>query len=304
MKLFDHINEKLWSVVTLLSPELNTRLRYFKTFGKRLNLKNPTTFNEKIMWLKLKRYMYNPLIIQCADKYRVREYISGCGCGNILNGMIGVYDSPDDINWDELPERFALKWNFGAKMNYFCLDKSKLNKNEVLKQLKEWGKSKYWLLSSEMQYKFAPKKIICEELLGTDSASAGEWEAPEDYKVYCFNGVPKYVMVCIGRKAGHKPKFYFFDANWKLARINNDGKNAPEGFTIEKPSCVDALLQYAEKLAKPFPFVRADFYIVDDKIYFGELTFTPAAGLDKGYLPETDKMFGEYLDIHYNPSLK
>lgn len=125
------------------------------------------------------------------------------------------------------------------------------------------------------------------------------WVAPEDYKVYCFNGEPKYIMVCVGRKHGMRPKFYFFDSKWNLARINADSKKAPQNFTMEKPKCLEKVLQHAKKLAEPFPFVRADFYIVGEKVYFGELTFTPAAGMDSKRLPETDIMMGRLVDIHY-----
>lgn len=124
-----------------------------------------------------------------------------------------------------------------------------------------------------------------------------KWIAPEDYKVYCFNGEPKYILVCVGREEKGHPKFYFFDAEWKLAPLNKDSQNAGENFTIEKPVCLEKLLEYARKLSKPFPFVRADFYIVKDKIYFGELTFTPAGGMDANRLKETDIMFGKLLKI-------
>ena len=127
-----------------------------------------------------------------------------------------------------------------------------------------------------------------------------DWVAPEDYKVYCFHGIPKYIMVCVGREKGGHPKFYFFDENWELARINRDSKAAPKDFKIDKPACFDKLMDCARKLSKPFPFVRADFYIIGEKVYFGELTFTPAGGLDSGRLRETDIMMGEMLDIHYN----
>lgn len=123
------------------------------------------------------------------------------------------------------------------------------------------------------------------------------WVAPEDYKVYCFNGVPKFIMVCVGREKGGHPKFYFFDEKWQLARINRDSKNAPPDFTIDKPKCFDKLIMCARALSKNFPFVRADFYIVGDQVYFGELTFTPAGGLDSNRLPETDIMMGNMLDI-------
>ena len=129
-------------------------------------------------------------------------------------------------------------------------------------------------------------------------ASKG-WIAPEDYKVYCFNGEPKYIMVCVGREKGGHPKFYFFDLEWNLARINPDSKNAPDGFMLDKPRCLDKLIECSKKLSKPFPFVRADFFIVGEKLYFGELTFTPGGGLDRNRLKETDIMMGNMVELNY-----
>lgn len=157
--------EIICCAATIVSPTLNTRIRYYLAFKKRLNLKHPKTLNEKLLWLKLNKYMTNPLVIQCADKYRVREYVKESGCEDILIPLIGAWDRAEDIPWDELPNQFVLKWNFGAGMNIVCTDKSKIDRVEILKQLDEWGKSKYWLPYSEMQYKYTPKKIVCEQLL-------------------------------------------------------------------------------------------------------------------------------------------
>jgi len=125
------------------------------------------------------------------------------------------------------------------------------------------------------------------------------WVAPEDYKVFCFNGEPKYIMVCVGREKGGHPKFYFFNTDWTLARISRDSIAAPEGFSIEKPQCYDKMIEYSRKLAKPFPFVRADFYVAGEKLIFGELTFTPSGGLDSNRLPATNKIMGSLVDLQY-----
>jgi len=280
-----------YSFLTLLSPKLNTKVRYRHIFGKKLDLENPVTLNEKILWLKLNRYMKDPLVIQCADKYAVREYIEQCGCGEILNKRIGAWDRAEDIPWEKLPSKFVLKWNFGAGMNIICSDKSKLDKAETIKRLKKWGKSKYWLPHSEMQYKYAPKKIVCEEYLND-----GRGLLPQDYKVYCFHGKAKYVMLCIGREYGC-PKFYYFDRDMKFTRLSADALDVSEELTIPNPECVERVFQYAEKLSEPFPFVRADFFVVEDRIYFGELTFSPSAGLDGARLPETDLLLGSLLNL-------
>lgn len=129
--------------------------------------------------------------------------------------------------------------------------------------------------------------------------ASSEWVAPTDYKVYCFSGKPKYILVCVGREKNGHPKFYFFDIDWNLSRINPDSIHAPEGFTLDKPVCFDKLIEYAARLSRPFPFVRADFYVIGDMVYFGELTFTPSGGLDSNRLPETDQMMGDLVDLHY-----
>jgi hypothetical protein len=143
-----------------------------------------------------------------------------------------------------------------------------------------------------MQYKYIEKKIICEKLLESNNG-----QLPEDYKLYCFNGKVKYLFICIGRKNETKTKFYFFDRNWNLQRINKDGINAPNNFKLPKPKGLEELYKYAKMLSKPFPFVRADFYLIDGKVYFGELTFTPSGGMDTARLPETDILFGKNLKL-------
>jgi len=280
--------------LTRISPTLNTKVCYYAKFHKRLDLKNPKTLNEKISWLKLKNYSNNPLVKQCADKYKVREYLEDCGLSQLLNIVYGVYTNVDDIEWDKLPESFALKLNVGCDRNIIVPDKSKLDIEKTKEIMRGWLKDNtYWVDYSELQYKGVTPCILIEKYLGDKETGA----LPVDYKFYCFNASPEFVMFCVGRENEGHPKFYFFDKNWKLARINRDSKAAPEGFSLEKPKCFEQLLEAATILAKPFPFVRADFYIVDEKPIFGELTFTPTAGMDTNRLPETDVMMGNMLKL-------
>lgn len=278
-------------LLTLISPRLNTVVAFIVIKGKPINLKSPTTFDEKLSWLKLNTYYKNPLISKCADKYKVREYVCSCGLEEILNEMYGVYNSVAEINWQKLPNKFVLKWNNSCGFNILCCDKESLDINNVIRKMKKWGKTKYYLYYSEMQYKYIEPKIICERLLETKAN-----ELPEDYKFYCFNGKAKYVMICVGRDIG-RPKFYYYDAEWNLARINKDTKNAPENFYIPKPKRLHEMFQYAENLSQPFPFVRIDFYNLDGKVIFGEMTFTPSAGMNYNWLEEMDLMFGSLLKL-------
>ena len=280
------------SMLTIISPELNTRILYLIKYKKPIRLKNPIIHAEKLQWLKLNVYTNNPLVTQCADKYAVRDYIINCGFPEILNELLGVYFNPEEIDWQKLPQKFALKSNYGCGFNIICSDKDQLDIPETMLKLKHWGKTKQHLLYSEMQYAPINRRIICEKFI--EGKTKGS--LPEDYKIYCFNGIPKYVMVCMGRESG-KPKYYFFDEKLNLARINKDSKNAPNEIFIDNPEVVKRMFCYAEKLSKPFPFVRVDFYLSSNKPIFGELTFTPAGGMDTNRLHETDILFGKMLQL-------
>ena len=167
--IYAKARERFFEAVSVVSPVWNTKLRYRAGFGRKLDLKNPRTLNEKISWLKLNRYMKDPLVIRCADKYLVREYVEQCGCGDILNELYGVYRSADEICWEDLPQQFVLKWNFGAGMNYVCMDKDAADRDAIIAQFRAWGKVKYWLSHSEFQYRYIPRRIVCERLLGAET---------------------------------------------------------------------------------------------------------------------------------------
>lgn len=288
-KAYRKLRNKYYRFLTYLSPELNTKARYRQFFGKKLDLNNPHTFEEKLLYLKIKNYIRNPVVIQCADKVAVREYVLNNGYGHLLNDVIGVYDRVEDIPWEQLPDQFALKWNFGATYNIICNDKTKLNIPETKKLLKQWGKQKYWLDYSEMQYKYCPKKIICEKYLDTKQGFL-----PYDYKLYCFSGKVKAILFIMDRN--NNKKGGFFSPDWTyLGPASKDYKgfdNYPE-----KPYSLDVMIECAEALAKGFPFVRVDFYQCREKAIFGEMTFTPAGGIHLSQIDIEGKSMGELLDI-------
>ncbi|HDR7563178.1 TPA: hypothetical protein QCX51_000335 [Bacillus mycoides] len=282
--------EKKWSVLSTISPELATKMHFKRVFKRPLDLKNPITFNEKLQWLKLNTYYNNPLITQCADKYAVREYISKRGCSEILNDLIGVYDSFNEIDWDKLPERFALKVNHGCGYNLICTDKKKLSYKEVKNTVDKWMESDYWKRRAEVNYKYISPKIIIENYIETD-----EGVLPEDYKFYCFDGKVPYVMLCVGRESGHA-KYYIFDRDWKVMPFSQDALNISKDKLPKKPDGIDELFEYAEKLSEGFPFVRTDLYLINGKVIFGELTFTPGGALDTD-LQQGDIVMGEMIDL-------
>lgn len=264
--------------------------RKFKVImGKTLDLENPKTFNEKLQWLKIN--FRKDEMTTVVDKYAVREYIKEVLGEEYLIPLIGVWDSVEDIDFDALPPKFAMKCNHNSGLGMcICKDKSKLDIKKVKGKLKKGLKQDYYLLGREWPYKNVKRKIICEKFM-TDVTGG-----LVDYKFFCFNGAVDSVMVCLDRHLGDT-KFYFFDECWNLKRYNVRGKNAPEGFSVPKPSCMDEMFSIARKLSKGYPFVRVDLYECDGQIYFGELTFFPDSGFDSNILPETDEYFGEKIKI-------
>lgn len=285
----DKLLNLYYSCLTLISPALNTKVRYYKVFREKPDLENPSTFHEKLLWLKLNRYITDPLVAQCADKYTARQYVEQCGYSQLLNELYGVYASVDEIDWDALPERFVLKWNFGSGMNILCPDKRELDRKKALRKLKKWGRSHCWLPAAELQYRDAPKRILCEKYLENEAA----FSSVADYKVYCFHGEPQAVLVMHDR--GRNVKSEFFDTDW--CPLQDTDSYQPAGSVTPRPACLAQMLAASRVLSKPFPFVRCDFFISSDKLYFGELTFTPAGGL---YTYETTvhgRSMTDYLNV-------
>ena len=283
-----HPKRELLYLLAPVFPALCSRILFRDAFGRALDLKDPKTLNEKLMWLKLHTYRDNELVTCCADKYRVRQYVEENGLEDILIELYGVWDDPEEIDWDALPDSFVLKCNHASGYNILCKDKNALDIEACKAQLKRWIHLDYWRYLAELQYQHIPKRIVCERMLGDGN--------PTDYKIYCFHGKPTYILTCVGRNSGDLA-FYFFDPDWKLCRITRDGKKAPKDFFLPKPQNLDKMLNAAAILSKPFPYVRVDLYEDQGNVYFGELTFVPAAALDIGRLPETDDLFGSLLTL-------
>lgn len=290
MSFYAKLRRSIIYTLSPIAPTFCSRMMYAHRFHRPLSLRNPETLNEKNMWLKLHDYRDNPLVTRCADKYLVRDYVRQAGCGDILNELLFVWDRPEEINWDELPDSFVLKCNHGCGYNLICTDKTGMDEVRCKAQLRQWMDTDYWRLYTELQYKGIPKKILCEKFLGQGN------HLPIDYKVYCFHGEPLYILVCEERESG-RPRFFFFDTQWNFCPITHDGLDAPADFTLPRPAHLEKMLEYSRRLSSPFPYVRADFFETKEKLVFGELTFTPAGALDTGRLPETDRMFGQLLKL-------
>lgn len=255
---------------------------------KKLDLKNPEFFGEKLIWLKLNDYDKNKLVSNCADKYAVREYIEKMGCTEILNDLYGVYDDANEIEWDKLPQKFVLKCTHGCEFNIICTNKDELDKEATIKQLNKWKKEKFGYESGELHYTKIKPRIICERYLETKDGFL-----PNDYKFMCFNGEPKLVFFCTERQ--DKVKFTFLDLNWNVIDITTDDYKTDKRYA--KPENLEEMIEKARKLAKPFKFVRVDFYDDNGKIIFGELTFTPAGCMLPYLTDEGEKLLGGMLEL-------
>ena len=266
--------------------------QFKNALGYELNLDNPKTFNEKIQWLKL--YYHDPLTTICADKYLVRGYIKEKIGEEYLIPLLGVWDKVDDIDFDSLPNQFVLKVNWGSGQNIIVKDKSKLNIEETKNKLRYWMQpfcNLYYYYSFEWQYKNIPPKIICEKYIEQSN------ESIIDYKFYCFNGEPYFIHI-VSKPHTNDTKVNMYNMNWeKLDLIYDNHKNIEEVNKEYKPSLFDLMIELSKKLSNNFFLVRVDFIIVDNKVYFGELTFTPSNGVLKFTPIEWDYKFGELLEL-------
>lgn len=288
-KIVRKIIRWIYCLASMISPELNTQIRFLRLTGKFGNLKNPQTFSEKLSWLKLNRYMHDPLVIKCADKYRVREYLEECGLEKYLNPLYGVYRDPEEIDWESLPESFVLKVNFGCGYNILCKNKTDLDEKQTKKQLSKWLKSKYWLYYSEFQYDIPDKLILHEKFLHTDHP-----DGLLDYKFYCFHG--KVMAVLVISRTGEEKAAIFMSPQWEI--MSEDMHRYSRVIIPEKPQALEEMIQASEIMSKPFPFVRVDFYEHEGRPVFGELTFTPASAVSPSETMIDGKQMGEYIKLN------
>lgn len=281
---------KLLPIFCILLPKQANKMLYRQTFQKKLDYKNVKDFNEKINWLKVNDYNNNKLVIQCADKYRVRDYIRNNGFSDYLPRLYYIFKSVEEIDWDILPQQFVLKLNRASGMNILCPDKTVANKDEIFREIKSWFSRETGERTCELHYRKAKPVLMCEEYLHCKN---DDNVYPVDYKIHCFNGTPYVTLICKDR--GGDTKFIFVDNTYRHVPI--DVKHQPISIIPEKPSVYEAMLKCAEKLSKPFPFVRIDFYVIDGVPYIGEMTFTPQGGFINYITEEGLLDLGERLKI-------
>jgi hypothetical protein len=270
------------------------RQMYKKAFEKYPDLENPVTYNEKIQWLKV--HWYDPLAEQCADKYAVRSYIEEKVGKDYLPELHGVWDRVEDIDFDKLPDKFVLKSTHASGHVIICRDKSKLNHRKACRTMAGWLKMDFFAFGGEWVYRNIPRRIICEELIKGPTIFSPRLgrlidQSPLDYKILCFQGEPKLLFITSDREQSLKVDFY--DCDWKWQPFKRYYPN--KGNVFPRPKELDKILDMAKILSKPFPHVRVDFYLENDRIIIGELTFFPGCGMEPFEPEQYDEIVGKYL---------
>jgi hypothetical protein len=281
-----------------LSDSMYLKLMYYFQTGKKLNLKHPKTFNEKLQWLKL--YDRRPEYTTMVDKYAVKDYVANIIGPEYIIPTLGVWDSPEDISWDELPRQFVLKTTHGggSKGVVICRNKETFNKADAVSRLQIAMKRDLYQQYREWPYKNVKHKVIAEKYLSEDSEEV-DFDAKncgiKDYKFFCFKGKPLYCGVFSDR--WRRMAFDCFDMEWTHLPFSIKVPSLETAPT--KPQHFETMRQLASRLATGHPHIRVDFYEVNSKVYFGELTFFTASGYGEFDPVEWDEIWGAHINLGY-----
>jgi hypothetical protein len=272
----------------ILNDKIYISIQYWRRFKKFPDFKHPKTFNEKLQWLKLydRKEEYTIMV----DKYKVRQYIADKIGEQYLIPLLGVWESPDDIDFDNLPKEFVLKCNHNSGLGMcICTNKSELNIEKVRSELSKGLKQDYYISAREWPYKNVERKIIAEKYMVDEKT-----QDLYDYKILCFHGQPQIIELHRGRFLNHTQDFY--DCDWNRLNISQPGMEVSSD-EIEKPECLDEMIRLSKILAQSLIHVRVDWYYVNGKIYFGEITFYDGGGFEPFDTSEQDLFLGNLIDI-------
>lgn len=276
MTLLDYI--KKYGI--LYFPKVMIKLAVRRRMGYWPNLNNPKTFTEKIEWFKL--YVRDPVITRCADKYLVRDYIERKVGRGYLVPLLGVFDSVDEIDLEQMPNQFVLKPNHSSGKVIVCYDKNQMDWPTEKRKMTQWLEQNYYYQTGEWGYKDIKPKIICEKLLPGSVI---------DYRSFCSKGIP---LLCnLTADAGHSDRQAYVDMGFRAVK---DRLGRTSDF-FKKPKTWEKMCRIAARLSEDFPFVRVDLYNIEGKIYFGELTFSPSNGIDPYLSDKWDMILGEKYDL-------
>lgn len=302
------ICEKIWQILFRVLPlNVYLKIKYKRNYGESLNLDNPMKLSEKLYWLKVYygQYMKKD-IVQLYDKYTVRSYVREKIGEKYLTSLYGVYDNINDIEFDKFPNKYVLKITQSCAKNIIVNSNMTMTREEMKLKLKEWLMEtndacyQISMFKEENYYYNSEAKIICEEYL-----DIGNNKSPEDIRVYCFNGIPKFISVDYESVTddGIKKSDYsrnVFDTSGVILPIEFGRKSDKSQRGLNK-DIIQELLNISTKLSQPFPFVRVDLYIINDSIKFGELTWIPMGGNCKINPKEYDEIMGSWLNL---PNIK
>lgn len=279
----------LVKVCRILPDKQYLQIVYRFQMGKKLNLKCPVSFSEKLQWLKL--YDRKPIYTQMVDKYGAKEYVAKIIGDEYIIPTLGVWSKPEEIEWDKLPNQFVLKCTHDSGGLVICKDKSLLDKEAAMRKLNKSLHTNYYKVGREWPYKNVERRIIAEEFMEDK-----RYHELRDYKFFCFNGVVKALFIATERQSkSGETKFDFFDENFNHLNILNGHPMATQA--PAKPETFEKMKALAAKLSEGIPHVRVDLYDVNGKIYFGELTFSHWGGLKRFDPEEWDVKFGEWLSL-------
>lgn len=282
-------NISKWKIMRYIPDRIYLKMRYILCVHKRLNLADPIEFNEKLQWLKL--YDRNPLYSIIVDKYEAKKYISNIIGEEYIIPTLGVWDDFESIDFDRLPNQFVLKCTHDSGGVVVCKDKQLLVIDWAKEKMNSSLRNNFFYFGREWPYKDVKHRIIAEKYLQQENE-----EGLIDYKVHCFNGEPKLILVCKNRF--HQSQFQesFFDIKWNQLELRRPGRDNCTPMP-RKPFLLNDMLSVARRLSNGIPFMRVDFYEVENHLYFGELTLYPASGFLPFEPDEYDKKLGEWIDL-------
>ena len=287
------------NMLDFLSDKAFLKLMFYVRMGKKLNLKNPTTFNEKLQWLKL--YDRKPLYTTMVDKYEVKKYVGGIIGEEYIIPTLGVWEKFEEIDFSTLPEQFVLKCTHDSGGLVICKDKSNFDIPSAREKIDRCLHANYYRHGREWPYKNVQPRIIAEKYMEDDSRKlpAGNEQANselKDYKLFCFNGEPKITLVCSGRYSELGLQEDFFDERWEHLPVKRPC-HPNVAALLKKPETLEQMQALARQLSEHMPFVRVDFYEINGHVYFGEMTLYPASGM-VGFEPtEWDQKLGAYIRL-------
>ena len=276
----------------IIPDSLYLKCAYKHYIGKRLNLNSPKTFNEKLQWLKL--YDKNDKYKIMVDKYDAKKYVSSIIGEEHIIPNLGVWNTFNEIDFNSLPDQFVLKCTHDSGGVIICRDKYSFNINSAKFKIKKNLRKNFFLSGREYPYKEIVPRIIAEKFMVDSNQTNGLI----DYKLHFFNGECKAIMVCKNRFVSNKMEMDFYDSNWNHLDIKR-GRTSNSSSINHKPEKLDYMISLGKMLAFDFPFVRVDFYIINNLVYFGEITFFPASGFTPFIPDKWDEIFGDWLKLDY-----